>query len=83
MERNRAKRVIREAYRQIDRELGVKTGYLIVITPYPKAANVKMQVVKKDLRSCLSRLDMLRTPPAAPATEAPAAESTVSAADLL
>lgn len=83
VERNRAKRVIREAYRQIDRELGVKTGYLIVITPYPKAANVKMQVVKKDLRSCLSRLDMLRTPPAAPATEAPAAESTVSAADLL
>lgn len=62
VERNRAKRVIREAYRQIDRELGVKTGYLIVITPYPKAAEVKMQVVKKDLRSCLSRLDMLVTP---------------------
>ncbi len=59
VQRNRAKRVIREAYRQIDREIGVKTGYLIVITPYPKAAEVKMQDVKRDLRSCLARLDML------------------------
>lgn len=59
VQRNRAKRVIREAYRQIDREIGVKTGYLIVITPYPKAAEVKMQDVKKDLRSCLARLEML------------------------
>lgn len=75
VERNRAKRVIREAYRQIDRELGVKTGYLIVITPYPRAANVKMQVVKKDLRSCLSRLDMLQTTAAEPsAAEKSAAE---------
>ena len=37
----------------------MKTGYLIVITPYPKAAEVKMQDVKKDLRSCLARLEML------------------------
>ena len=59
VQRNRAKRVIREAYRQIDREIGVKTGYLIVITPYPKAAEVKMQDGKKDLRSCLARLEML------------------------
>ncbi|MBQ3177133.1 MAG: ribonuclease P protein component [Clostridia bacterium] len=59
VQRNRAKRVIREAYRQIDREIGVKTGYLIVITPYPKAAEVKMQDVKRDLRSCLARLEML------------------------
>ena len=59
VQRNRAKRVIREAYRQIDREIGIKTGYLIVITPYPKAAEVKMQDVKRDLRYCLARLDML------------------------
>ena len=59
VQRNRAKRVIREAYRQIDREIGVKTGYLIVITPYPQAAEVKMQDVKRDLRSCLARLEML------------------------
>ena len=59
VQRNRAKRVIREAYRQIDREIGIKTGYLVVITPYPKAAQVKMQDVKRDLRYCLARLDML------------------------
>ncbi len=59
VQRNRAKRCIREAYRQIDREYGVKTGYLIVITPWSRAAEVKMQDVKRDLHSCLVRLDML------------------------
>ncbi len=59
VQRNRAKRCIREAYRQIDREFGVKTGYLIVITPWARAAEVKMQTVKKDLLHCLTRLDML------------------------
>ena len=73
VQRNRAKRVIREAYRQIDREIGVKTGYLIVITPYPKAAEVKMQDVKRDLRSCLARLDMLCVEK--PEKSAPAAEN--------
>ena len=74
VQRNRAKRVIREAYRQIDREIGIKTGYLIVITPYSKAAEVKMQDVKRDLRYCLSRLDML-PPKEAPRPENPPAES--------
>ena len=71
VQRNRAKRVIREAYRQIDREIGIKTGYLIVITPYPKAAEVKMQDVKRDLRYCLARLDMLppKDAPKAPETK--------------
>ncbi|MBR4962164.1 MAG: ribonuclease P protein component [Clostridia bacterium] len=71
VQRNRAKRVIREAYRQIDREIGIKTGYLVVITPYPKAAQVKMQDVKRDLRYCLARLDMLppKDAPKAPETE--------------
>ncbi len=33
VQRNRAKRIIREAYRKIDREYGIKKGYLIVICP--------------------------------------------------
>ena len=75
VQRNRAKRVIREAYRQIDREIGVKTGYLIVITPYPKAAEVKMQDVKRDLRSCLARLEMLCEKPETK-SDAPAENNT-------
>ncbi len=66
VQRNRAKRCIREAYRQIDREFGVKTGYLIVITPWSRAADVKMQVVKRDLYHCLSKLDMLVNAPQSP-----------------
>lgn len=76
VQRNRAKRVIREAYRQIDREIGVKTGYLIVITPYPKAAQVKMQDVKRDLRSCLARLEMLCEKKPEVMSDAPAENST-------
>jgi len=59
--RNRAKRVIREAYRKIDREYGIKQGWLIVITPYPQAAELKMQDVYRDLRYCLGKLEMLLT----------------------
>lgn len=57
--RNRAKRVIREAYRKIDKEYGIKQGWLIVITPYSQAAELKMQDVFRDLRYCLGKLDML------------------------
>ena len=60
VQRNRAKRLIREAYRQIDKEYGIKKGWLVVITPYPRAAKVKMQDVKRDLQSCLFRLRMLQ-----------------------
>ena len=57
--RNRAKRVIREAYRKIDKECGIKQGWLIVITPYPAATELKMQDIHRDLRYCLGKLDML------------------------
>ena len=67
VQRNRAKRVIREAYRQIDRECGIKTGWLIVITPYPRAAQCRMQNVKNDLLYCLSKLGLLSAPDTDPA----------------
>ena len=57
--RNRAKRMVREAYRQIARENAVKTGWLVVITPYPRAAECKMQLVKRDLAYCLTRLGLI------------------------
>lgn len=63
VERNRAKRVIREAYRQIDRECGVKRGYIIVIAAREKATVVKMQDVLRDLQYALAKLDMLKAQP--------------------
>ena len=59
VQRNRAKRVIREAYRQIDREFGVKKGYLIVICPKVECTVRKTADVMKDLKYCLSSVNML------------------------
>ena len=62
MERNRAKRVIREAYRQTDRERGIKRGFIIVIAARERSAVCKMQDVKRDLQYALTKLDLLRFP---------------------
>ena len=59
VQRNRAKRVIREAYREIDKTYGIKKGFLIVITPRPECTTSKMQSVKNDLLYCLRSLDMI------------------------
>ena len=61
VQRNRAKRVVREAYRQLEREQHVRTGWLIVITPYPRAAVCKMDIVKRDLAYCFGKLGLLGT----------------------
>lgn len=57
--RNRAKRLIREAYRQIDKLYGVKKGFLIVICPRSECTVRKEGDVYKDMLYCLSSLDML------------------------
>ncbi len=62
VERNRAKRVIREAYRQIDASIGIKKGNLVVIAAREAATVSKMQDVKRDLQYCLRRLEMLECP---------------------
>ena len=59
VERNRAKRVIREAYRLIDASIGVKKVYLVVIAARESATVVKMQDAMRDMQYCLRRLDML------------------------
>ncbi len=59
VQRNRAKRVIREAYRQIDKETGVRTGYLIVIVPRTECTVLKMQDVKRDLLYALAKTELL------------------------
>ncbi len=63
VERNRAKRVIREAYRQIDRQFGIKSGFIIVFAAREKTTVVKMQDVMRDMQTALSKLDMLETYP--------------------
>ena len=67
VERNRAKRVIREAYRLIDASIGIKKGNLIVIAARTPSTVSKMQDVKRDLQYCLNRLDMLEKHDAADA----------------
>ena len=59
VQRNRAKRVTREALRQIGRECVLKKGYLVVIALRESSTVVKMQEVKRDLRYCLKRTDMI------------------------
>ena len=59
VQRNRAKRLIREAYRQIDKTVGIRKGFLIVIVPKPAATVSKMQDVLSDLFDCLSALELL------------------------
>lgn len=66
VQRNRARRVVREAYRQIECDLGVKRGFLIVISCRSAAAEMKMQYVRRDLEYCLGKLDMLQTKDAGP-----------------
>lgn len=70
VERNRAKRVIREAYRLIEKSIGVKKGNLVVIAARGDSTVSKMQDVMRDLQYCLKRLDMLEAPPTEEQTDA-------------
>ena len=60
VQRNRAKRVIREAYRAIDKEAGIKKGCLVVIAAREKCTVCSMLDVKNDLYHCLESLNMLK-----------------------
>ena len=60
VQRNRAKRVIREAYRKIDKTFGVRRGYLIVIVPKPACTVCKASEAERDLAYCLRSLSLLR-----------------------
>lgn len=62
VERNRAKRVIREALRLIMQEYTLKTGHLIVIAARENATVCKMQDVKRDLQAALMRVSMIVPP---------------------
>lgn len=58
VKRNRAKRIIREAYRQIENERPLKKGNLIVILAREGIDGAKMQDVKRDLFRSFERLEL-------------------------
>ncbi len=56
VKRNRAKRIIRAAYRSIESEL--KTGFLVVISARTAICEAKSTDIERELRTAFSRLDM-------------------------
>ena len=58
--RNRAKRIIRAAYRSLEGE--IKTGFLIVISARSEIVGKKAQDVEEELRRAMSKLDMYKKP---------------------
>jgi len=58
--RNRIKRMIREAYRQLDREYSIMRGNLVVIAAREDCAKAKTEDVKRDLRYALGKLGILK-----------------------
>ena len=57
--RNRAKRLLREAYRAIKTEIGLKTGYLVVLAARDEIRGKKTEDVKRDLLRAFRTLGML------------------------
>ena len=58
VERNRAKRIVREAYRLIAKEGELKTGYLIVLSIREGAKGRKTPEVYNEMKRAFHRIDM-------------------------
>ena len=56
--RNRCRRIIREAFRAIERERTLKVGFLIVIAARSASVNLKSTEIKQQLDSALNKLGM-------------------------
>ena len=75
VQRNRAKRVIREALRLVMKERTLKTGYLLVIAAREQATVCKMQDVKRDLQYALAKLELYADPKPDPIPESKGEEA--------
>lgn len=58
--RNRAKRIIREAYRAIEKEGRLKVGFLVVIAARPEIVGKKSTRIEQELRAAFDRLHFYR-----------------------
>ena len=58
VQRNRAKRLLREAYRAVAAK-GIKTGYLVVLAAREQIRDKKMQDVEKELHHAFLRVGLL------------------------
>lgn len=56
--RNRAKRIIREGYRQAEAALEPRRGFLIVIVARSGVVNAKAQDIRADISAAFNRLGM-------------------------
>ena len=59
VQRNRAKRLLREAYRAVSAK-GIATGYLVVLAAREQIRDKKMQDVEKELDRAFLRLGLLK-----------------------
>jgi ribonuclease P protein component len=58
--RSRTRRILREAYRQLDKQYGIKTGFLLVLAARQDATTMKSTEIAVELYTALSKLDMLK-----------------------
>ena len=57
--RNRAKRIIREGYRQADQKTPVKRGFLIVIVARSQIVRAKSDDIRADISAAVKNLGMI------------------------
>ena len=70
VERNRAKRVLRESLRLILQQTPLRTGYLVVIAARESATVMKMQDVQRDMQKALAKVGLIVSPaPVRPDTD--------------
>ncbi len=56
--RSRTRRILREAYRQLDKQHGIKTGHLIILAAREAATSMKSTELSVHMERALGKLDM-------------------------
>ena len=59
VQRNRAKRILRHAYREIDTTYGVKTGHLIVLVAREAIQGKKTQDIVREMKRAFQKLELI------------------------
>ena len=58
--RSRVRRIIREGYRAVERELPLRTGKIVILAARSAAANAKSTDIADELRRAVYAVDMVR-----------------------